>query len=330
MNNTFTAVDLSKMPPPELVEPLDIDAIISDLETDLVAELPGFIIDPANPAAKILRIFAAREVLLRKRINDAAKAVMIAYARGADLDNLGALLGVTRFELSPANPDLEIPAVMESDEDFRRRIVLAPEGYSVAGPEGAYIFHSLSANADVLDASAYSPEPDDIRQLVLDVLADEGAAAPIVNAMETALDNAIWPGQVIVTVLSREGDGTATPALMAEVDAYVGATTRRPLTDYVTVQSAEIINYSVVANVTTFSGPDGAVVMQHARDRLDAYVAESHRMGRDITISALHAALHAEGVQRVELIQPTADIVVDRTQAAYCTSITVTHAGLGE
>src|SRR3546814_9711108 len=51
-----------------------------------------------------------------------------------------------------------IPAVMESDSDLRRRLVLAPEGYSVAGPEGAYIFHALSAHPDVLDASAIRSE----------------------------------------------------------------------------------------------------------------------------------------------------------------------------
>ena len=74
---------------------------------------------------------------------------------------------------------------MESDADFRRRIILAPEGYSVAGPEGAYIFHALSADPDVLDASATSPTP----------------------------------GEVVVTVLSRTGDGTAPPELLATVEA---------------------------------------------------------------------------------------------------------------
>src|SRR3546814_19943147 len=83
---------------------------------------------------------------------------MPAYATGADLDNLAALLGVTRFELEPGDSVLGIPAVMESDSDLRRRLVLAPEGYSVAGHEGAYIFHALSAHPDVLDASAIRSE----------------------------------------------------------------------------------------------------------------------------------------------------------------------------
>lgn len=72
-------------------------------------------------------------------MNDAARAIMPAYAVGVDLDNIAALFGIVRFVITPADPQTGAPAVMESDADFRRRMVLAPEGFSVAGPEGAYI-----------------------------------------------------------------------------------------------------------------------------------------------------------------------------------------------
>ena len=185
---------------------------------------------------------------------------------------------------------------MESDADFRRRMVLAPEGYSVAGPEGAYVFHALSANEDVLDASAISPAP----------------------------------GEVLVSVLSRTGSGEASPELLAAVDAFVSDETRRPLTDFVTVQSAEIIEYAVDATLTTFSGPDGSVVLATAQANLAAYVEASHRLGRDITRSGLYAALHVEGVQNVVLTAPAADIIISRTQAPHCTGITIAYAGTGE
>ena len=105
---------------------------------------------------------------------------------------------------------------------------------------------------------------------------------------------------------------------------------RRPLTDFVTVQSAEIVNYAVDATLTTFSGPDGGVVLAAAQASLDAYVESSHRLGRDITRSALFAALHVEGVQNVVLTSPAADIVIARTQAPFCTGTTVNYAGTGE
>ena len=47
-------------------------------------------------------------------------------------------------------------------------------------------------------------------------------------------------------------------------------------------------------------------------------------------LSALYAAMHVEGVQRVSLIKPSADVVLDKTQAAYCTGYTLTVGGSDE
>lgn len=327
---TFTAVDLSRLPAPDIIEALDFQTLADEAVGRMQALMPDF--EPLNsdPATKLLQVFAYFAQLLRQRINDAARATMPAYASGADLDQVAAGFGITRLTITPADPVLGIPAVMESDDDFRRRMVLAPEGYSVAGPEGAYIFHALTADPDVLDASATSPEPDDIRALVLGVLADHAVEPEIVTAMTEALDAAIWPGEVVISILSRTATGAAGPDLVATVDTYLSNENIRPLTDHVIAQSAEIVEYAVVAAITTFGGPDGSVVMDAARAKLDGYVADSHRLGRDITISALHAALHVEGVQNVVLTSPAADIIVSREQAPYCTGITLSYAGIGE
>lgn len=295
-SSTFTAVDLSQLPSPDFVETVDFEMIFAANVAAVRLVLPEFEARESDPMTVVLQFFSYREMMLRQRINDVARAVTVAQALGADLDNLGALFGTARFLISEAVPDQGIAAVYESDEDYRRRIVLTPEGYSVAGPEGAYISHALSADARVLDASATSPSP----------------------------------GEVLVTILSREGDGTASPELEAAVDVYLSAETRRPLTDFVTVQSAAIIPYAVEAEIFTFAGPDSAVVMDEARVQLDHYVASSFRMGRDITISGLHAALHRAGVQNVVLSSPAADIVVSRTEAAYCTGITLDYKGIDE
>ncbi len=293
---TFTAVDLSRLAAPDIIEDLDFETLYADALAYLKTLLPEYEARDSDPIAKLLQAFVTQAQILRQRINDAARAVMPAYAVGNDLDHIAAAFGIARLTITPADTVLGIPAVMESDTDFRRRMVLAPEGYSVAGPEGAYVFHALSADGDVLDASATSPSP----------------------------------GAVLVSVLSRTDTGAAPQTLLDTVAAYVSDETRRPLTDYVTVQSAGIVNYNVVASIKTFSGPDGSVVMDAARASLDAYVAESHRMGRDVTRSALFRAIHVEGVQNVILTAPAADIVVSRTQAPFCTGISLTYEGVDE
>lgn len=327
----FTAVDLSQLPAPAVVETLAYETIFAAMLTQLQALDPSFTaLVESDPVYKLLQVSAYRELVWRQRVNDAARGVMIAYATGADLDNLAAVFGVPRLTLDPGDPVHGVPATMESDTDLRRRIILAPEGFSVAGPEGAYIFHALSASGDVLDASATSSSPDDIRALVLGVLDANGASPELVTAMTTAMDSAIWPGNVLVSLLSRVANGEADPTLVAAVNAALSADTVRPLTDTVTVQSAEIIDYTVEATIYTYAGPDSTVVLAASRARLDAYIEESHRIGRDVTLSGLYSVLHSPGVQRVELTAPLADVVVDRTQAAYCTAVVITSGGVDE
>lgn len=296
-DQTFTAVDLSRLPAPQVVETLSYETIVADMLADLRARDPAFTATvESDPAYKILQVAAYRELLLRARINDAAKAVMTAYATGADLDQLGALMGVQRLLISAAVPATNTPAVYESDADLRRRITLAPEGFSVAGPRGAYIFHALSAAADVLDISVASPTP----------------------------------GAVVVTVLSRIAPGTASAPLLAAVAGRLNADDVRPLTDLVTVQSAAIVDFVITATIATYAGPDAAIVLAESRRRLDDFIADNHRLGRDITRSGIFAALHSGGVQGVTLTAPAADIVITADQVATCTAITITHAGVAE
>lgn len=294
---TFTAVDLSRLPAPALIETLSFEAIYAELLAGLRAALPDFDATvESEPLVKLLQVYAYRELLLRGRVNDAARAVMVAYAVRSDLDQLGALMGVARKILAAADPDTATPEILEGDDDFRRRIILAPEGFSVAGPEGAYIFHALGAAPDILDASAISPAP----------------------------------GEVVVTILSRTGNGAASEPLVAIAEAYLSDEQRRPLTDFVTVQSVQIIDYAVDAAISTFAGPDSAIVLAQARAGLAAYQLRSHRLGRDITRSGLIAALCVEGVHNVTLNSPAADLILDRTQAAHCTTAIVAHVGVGE
>ncbi len=156
------AIDLSQLPVPSVIEELDYEVIVAEQLDDLVARYPSYDVPAeSDPAYKILEVAAYREMLVRQRVNEAAKAVMLAYARHGDLDNLGALFNVGRLQVDPGDPEA-VPPVLprhETDDDFRRRILLSLQGLSTAGPEGAYIYHALSAEGGVLDASATSPTP---------------------------------------------------------------------------------------------------------------------------------------------------------------------------
>ncbi|SEQ31029.1 Phage-related baseplate assembly protein [Rosenbergiella nectarea] len=302
----MAVIDLSQLPAPQIVEVPDFETLLTERKAALIALYPADQQDAisrtlaleSEPITKLLQESVYRELLLRQRLNEAAQAVMVAYSLTSDLDQLAANYNVQRLTITPADNTTTPPtaAVMETDDDLRLRIPAAFEGLSVAGPTAAYEFHAKSTDGRVADASAISPNP----------------------------------AEVVVTILSREGDGSADSELLALVDKALNDESVRPVADRLTVKSAQIIPYRIDATLYFYPGPEAEPIMSAAKQSLQTYINSQTRLGRDIRLSAIYAALHVEGVQRVELAAPLADVVLDKTQAASCTGWTVTSGGTDE
>jgi phage-related baseplate assembly protein len=266
----FTAIDLSGLTPPGIIETLDYEAIVTAMRDDLVERFPliaGVIDLESEPARKLIEAFAYRELRLRARINDAARAVLLASSYGTNLDHLGALFATAR-------------QAGETDDRFRRRIQLAPEAFSVAGPEGAYQYHALTVAPWARDVSAVSRRP----------------------------------GVVRVTVLKEGTDPTPTLAEREAVRLHLKNESIRPLTDMVEVMAPAVRRTRVVARLTLYPGPDGDVVRQRALATVTSWVEKNRMLGMNLRRSALYAALHQEGVHSVELVSPAEDLVLDVTE----------------
>lgn len=299
-------IDLSQLPPPVVVEPLDFETLFAQRKAAFIAmypedeqeEIARTLELESEPITMLLEENCYRELLLRQRVNEAARAVMLAYSTDSDLDNLAVNFNVERLAIQEEDDSVTPPieAVMESDPDLRTRTQQAFEGLSVAGPTAAYEFWGRSADGRVADISAVSPTP----------------------------------ACVTISVLSREGDGTASDDLLSVVAAALNDEEVRPVADRVTVQSAEIVPYQIDATLYIYPGPEAEPVRQASEQQLQAYIAAQNRLGRDIRLSAIYAALHVEGVQRVELAQPVADIVLSDYQASHCTEYTITVGGYDE
>jgi len=301
--STFTPIDLAQLPDPAVVEPLDYETILAERKAYFIslwpaeqqAEIAATLALESEPLTKLLQENAYRELLWRQRVNEAALANLLAKAKGADLEQLAANVNVARLVVTPADTSTVPPtaAVMESDESLRERAQLAWEGLSTAGPRNSYILHARSADGRVADATAESPSP----------------------------------AVVVVTVQSLLGNGTPDQPLLDIVAAYLGDEDRRPVADRLTVQAADVIEYSVTAVLhLATSGPENEPIRAAAEARLAGYVNQRRRLGVEVSASAIYAALHIEGVRRVELTG-WADINPTPAQAAYCTGYTVAIAG---
>ncbi|EEV6491483.1 baseplate J/gp47 family protein [Escherichia coli] len=295
-------IDLSQLPRPQIIESLDYENILREVKVFMTGAFPENMRDAvaaamtleSEPLNVIAQAVAFREMLLRQRINDAAAGCMLSHAVSTDLDNLAALVNVKRLELKPAT-ETEA-AIMENDNAFRLRIQSAFEGFSVAGPSAAYEFFARSASGLVADARATSPSP----------------------------------AAVTVAILSTEGDGTASPELIATVTRALSDETVRPLADRLTVQSAAIISYEIDAVLYFYPGPESEPILAAARAALDAWLSNQKAIGRDVARSAIMAALHVPGVQRVELKKPAQDVVISNVQAARCSARNISAGGTDE
>ncbi|HHT0302244.1 TPA: baseplate assembly protein [Raoultella planticola] len=296
-------IDLSQLPSPTIIEELDFETILAEVKAVMMAAFPddqqsavaAAMTLESEPLTIIAQAIAYRELLLRQRINEGAAACMLSHSTGDDLDNIAANLDTERLVITEATDTAD--AVMESDEALRLRAQAAFEGMSVAGPSAAYEYFARSASGQVADARATSPSP----------------------------------AEVVVAVLSTEGDGTASATLLTAVAAAVNDEEVRPLGDRVTVQSAEIVPYDIDATLYLYPGPESEPIINAAMAALIAFIADNDKkIGRDIVRSAISAALHVQGVQRVVINAPADDLQIDNTQAARNTGYTVENGGTDE
>lgn len=305
-------INLSNVPVPDIIKAPDFEQKYSELKSMLIALDPSYekvLTLESDPAARLLQVFAYREIYLTARINDATRANMLASSQGADLDALASRYGIERLIVQKADGSTQppIPEIKESDEALRRRAQMAFDGLNTAGSVDGYIFHALGADGRVRDAKAQSPHPT----------------------------------EMLVTLLSREGNGAASSELLIAVRAVFGLnatgteqegppTKVRPQGDRVTVQGAAIVNYAITARLSLLPGPDPSIVLQSAAAAAQEYAVSQHKLGADITLSGIHRALHQPGVHNVMIDSPAADIINEPTQAPWCTGINITIESVNE
>lgn len=284
-------VDLSALPVPEVLEALDFE----DIYEDQLATFTQLMNDGAenwtaplesDPAVKLLEVGAYGKMTNRARVNDAAKALMLAYAKRGDLEQLAARVNLSRLVIQEEDATTvpPTPRVMEEDDALRERIQMRWEGLTTAGPRNSYILHARNASALVADATADSPSP----------------------------------AVVVVTVQQLTGNGVADAELLALVQAYLSDDDIRPVADRLTVQSAEVLPYTIEAIIhPEGAGAENETILATCKANLKAWVNPRRRLGVEVARSAIDAQLHIAGVSRVELVG-WQDIEPTNAQAAFC------------
>ncbi|KAB2689654.1 baseplate J/gp47 family protein [Brucella tritici] len=258
-------INLESYPSPDVIETIDFERILADMQEELIQLFPAIEPTLALESAlsnKLMQVVSFREILVRARINDAARANLLAFATGADLEHLAAFYDVEKLE-------------GEDDEALRSRTVLAIQARSPAGGANWYKAAARRADVRIRDVAVYRED--------------------------------FWP-IIHVAILSRENDGIPDAEMLDAVRAIVTSDDVRPLNDTVVVDAAVQSRTDIEANVWLLPSAPLAD-MSPLQDALRKAWATETGIGFDLVPSWVEARLHVAGVQRVEMLSPSAPLV---------------------
>ncbi|MCU4417124.1 baseplate assembly protein [Acinetobacter bereziniae] len=304
----MSTVDFSQLPEPNLIQELDYESIFNERKEKFIALYPAteqnqwrtILNRESDPVVKVLQENAYLELLYRNKCNADARSLLLAYAEGSDLDHLALTeYGLIRLIVTPADNSVvpPSPAIYESDERLRERCLLSFDGMNTAGSANAYRYFALSADGRVDGIKVRS---DDVNPYLLDI--------------------------VITQVDSLNGEASA--ELITAVQKALDPDHVRPVCDRPTVKSSSATNYQIEAQLYVGKNAEDALLLEAANIRLDKYIKNAKKNGESIYLSAIYAALHVDGIERVQIISPTADLVMDNYHHPYCTTKSITVGGV--
>lgn len=185
----------------------------------------------------------------------------------------------------------------ESDPDFADRIRLAPNSFSVAGPEKAYVYHAKSVSPAIIDVKVDSPTP----------------------------------GEVDVYVLLTDGT-LPTEDTLEQIEEHLSDENIRPLTDYVVVKAPTASNYEIELHywISQEDSSKAAQIQADVEAAVEQYrLWQQTKIGRDITPGKLLQLVFAAGASRVDnsKLKPATWKKLEAMQVAQCSKVNVVYEG---
>ena len=208
---------------------------------------------------------------------------------GILVDILPYVKGVSNTGITSGGADVE------SDENLAERIYLAPSGYSVAGPDDAYEYHTMAYNQDIIDVKVSSPAPTEVE----------------------------------IRFLIGEGE-IPTETVIKGLESYLKDGNIRPLTDKVKVLAPDQKQFNI--NLSYYINRSDSAKANSIQSAVNAAIYDyirwqTYSIGRDINPSELTKRVVEAGAKRVEVKSPVF-AAVPVTTVARLSEKTVKYGGL--
>lgn len=184
---------------------------------------------------------------------------------------------------------------VESDDDLRERIYLAPNGYTTAGSKGAYEYMVREYDSSIEDVYITSPSEREVH----------------------------------IAVLLEDGQLPGTEFLSGLRD-FISEDDRKMLTDEITVSAPTAVNYNLTMTYyINESDKAQAVQIQNAVSQAvtDYIEWQQSKIGRDINPNELSKRVMNAGAKRLVITAPSYAVVAAGS-VAVAQNVSVTYGGL--
>jgi phage-related baseplate assembly protein len=234
------------------------------------------------------------EMTLRDRVNQAARAVTLAFAVGTDLDAIASRYpgGVPRF-------------LDERDDRYRRRVWHSPNVLSPHGTAESYVFWALTADPTLHDASAVTIEGTG--KVFITIMAESGSVAGM------TWNRTYDPQTGIFQSTRAEPTFNPTPTLEQIIDVrkYVLDEARRGLTDEINVYGPKITHCNYKARIWLFPNVSADLAIAAIETAFVELLEKQRWIGYDHSRMEIDAALAQVGVHHAIIDEPVKDVMVD-------------------
>ena len=227
------------------------------------------------------------ELLLRDRVNQAARSITLAYAIGTDLDAIASRYpgGVPRL------PN-------ESDDRYRRRIWLSPNTLSPHGTAEAYEFWALTALPALRDVTALRSVQHDY-----------------------------YPTILITCLMEPPADPKPSDEQLVGVRSYIQSLSRMGLTDVISVNQPKVLHINYTIDLWLYPGSAADQTVTQIKKNLTKLIDDQYWLGHDHSLMAIHAACAMSGVHHADIIEPVKDVMVPLDWIIVVDTVTVRLAG---
>jgi phage-related baseplate assembly protein len=286
---SYETIDLSRLPAPNAIEPLNYETLQSAFMGRFVAiwaaaraldpSLPQYDVQTleTDPTVIVSEAWSYLRLIDRARVNDAVRAVLAPLAKGADLDNVVARVNIERLIVIPATDTT--PAVMESDERLLLRYLLA-FSRPAAGTRERYLFEAYTA-LPILHHAAVNGTAIHGRRGDVDIVLAGPDGRDLTNGEMDIVRNRLLADDV-------KPEAVAVVCLKAQRTLY---------------------NFSGALLIA--KGPDQTAVTNEAEARIRAAAYDRMKIGDFVPINSLAGAGYGPGVLRASATAPSADIAAN-------------------